>query len=91
MALRKGNAGSQSKLAMAEMTKAQLKIERNTARKTGEKLAAKGLVIADKVPNITERTANSGQVQTGAFGFVMQYRLAPNVRRLIETIEPPTA
>jgi hypothetical protein len=87
VALRTGNAGSQSELASAEMTKEQLKIQRNTARKTGEKLAAKGLVIADKVPNITERTASNGQVQTGAFGFVMQYRLAPNVRKLIESIE----
>ena len=91
VALRTGNAGSQSELARAEMTKEQLKIQRNTARKTGEKLAAKGLVIADKVPNITSRTANNGQVQTGAFGFVMQYRLAPNVRRLVETIEPAKA
>ena len=84
--LQTGNAGSVTGTAIEDMTPEQRKVQRNTARKTGAKLEARGLVVVEKVPNITERKNRNGELQKGRFGILMQYKLAPGAKPLVEKL-----
>lgn len=67
----------------AEYTEAgrdQQKIFRNTARKTMEKLAARGLVEMFDAPNLVRRRSRSGEVTWGVFGETRAVRIVPDVR-----------
>lgn len=90
VALQTGNKGSVTGTPIEDMTPEQRKRQRNTARKTGEKLAARGLVVVEKVPHITERRNRNGEIQKGRFGFLMQYKLAPGVKPLVEKLASPS-
>ena len=60
-----------------EAPRDQQKIYRNTARKTMEKLAERGLVELYDVPNLVRRRSRSGEVSWGVFGETKAVRIVP--------------
>ena len=60
-----------------EASRDQQKIYRNTARKTMEKLADRGLVELYDTPNLVKRRSRSGEVSWGVFGETKAVRIVP--------------
>lgn len=70
----------------SELPQDKQRIERHTARKTMEKLAARGLVEIYDAENVTERKVRGGGTVTANYGVQKAYRLkdwfAPSVDTL---------
>lgn len=66
-----------------DMTPEQQKVERNTCRKTFEKLAQRDLVDILDVPNAGERLNRNGQPITAVVGKIKAYKLKPGAAKLV--------
>ena len=79
----KAQQGKNVGASYESMTTAQQKVERNTCRKTFEKLARRDLVDILDVPNVGERLNRNREPIQAVVGKIKAYKLAPGATKLV--------